>query len=42
MCKLCSPCVSLSMKKTLKLAYLEHINKGNCGRVLPQRMVRFQ
>lgn len=38
MCKLCSPCVSLSMKKTLKLAYLEHINKGNCGRVLPQRM----
>ncbi|XP_061172452.1 probable tubulin polyglutamylase ttll-15 [Saccostrea echinata] len=40
MCKLCSQCVSLTMKKTLKLAYLEHINKGSCGRVLPQKMTK--
>ncbi|XP_062615764.1 probable tubulin polyglutamylase ttll-15, partial [Saccostrea cucullata] len=37
-CQLCSQCVSLTMKKTLKLAYLEHINKGNCGRVFPPKM----
>ncbi|XP_062596927.1 probable tubulin polyglutamylase ttll-15 isoform X2 [Saccostrea cucullata] len=38
MCMLCSQCLTLTMKKTLKLAYLEHINKGSCGRILPQKM----
>lgn len=35
-CQLCNHCMTLELKKTLKAAYREHINRRGCRRVFPQ------
>ncbi|XP_063428063.1 probable tubulin polyglutamylase ttll-15 [Mytilus trossulus] len=34
-CQLCSPCLTLELKKSLKAAYQEHMNRRGCRRVFP-------
>lgn len=37
-CSLCSYCTSTQQREELKMAYLEHINKGGCLRIFPPVM----
>ncbi|XP_052769440.1 probable tubulin polyglutamylase ttll-15 [Mya arenaria] len=39
-CRLCSHCLELSLRTSLKDAYLEHYNKGGCMRIFPPTMDR--
>ncbi|KAK3093406.1 hypothetical protein FSP39_015196 [Pinctada imbricata] len=41
-CQMCHQCYTMEMKKTLKYAVLEHINKGQCTRVFPPPMSQEQ
>ncbi|WAR20619.1 TTL15-like protein [Mya arenaria] len=38
-CRLCSHCLELSLRTSLKDAYLEHYNKGGCMRIFPPTMI---
>ncbi|KAF2901432.1 hypothetical protein ILUMI_04756 [Ignelater luminosus] len=38
LCQLCRPCLSDETKMTLKQAYIEHVNRGDCKRIFPPSM----
>ncbi|PVD23562.1 hypothetical protein C0Q70_16834 [Pomacea canaliculata] len=40
LCRLCKHCRTHSVEKTLKIAYLEHVQQGSCRRIFPPALNR--
>lgn len=38
-CSLCLQCLTRDDVKNLNMAYQEHMNRGDCKRIFPERMV---